>query len=229
MSTLKPAGNQAEPGAHGTAKLPARFEVPKWTSIAIGVLLLALAVNGLVRMDISWARIGEGPANIWGFITGAFPPNLERAPNLAEAMLETLEMAIIGTGLGVALSIPAAILAAQNTTPYAPIGVAMRFILTVLRSIPELVWALIFVMAVAFVFGGYYLWLGVRDFLSTGGLGIEQPVGPVVGRADARHVEAAESGDQFRGTRRGVHHADKHCRRHASGSFHGHPLLAEVK
>lgn len=63
-------------------------------------------------------------------------------------MLETLEMAIIGTGLGVALSVPAAILAAQNTTPYAPIGVAMRFILTVLRSIPELVWALIFVMAV---------------------------------------------------------------------------------
>lgn len=148
MSTLKPTENQPETGTYGTAKLPARFEMPKWTSIAIGILLLALAVNGLVRMDISWARLGEGPANIWNFITGAFPPNLERAPNLAEAMLETLEMAIIGTGLGVALSIPAAILAAQNTTPYAPIGAAMRFILTVLRSIPELVWALIFVMAV---------------------------------------------------------------------------------
>ncbi len=33
---------------------------------------------------------------------------------------------------------------------------------------------LIFVMAVAFVFGGYYLWLGVRDYLNTGGLGIQQ-------------------------------------------------------
>ena len=128
--------------------LPPRFQWPKWTSLIIGVVLLGLAVNGLVRMDISWARIGEGPANIWNFITGAFPPNLERAPNLAEAMLETLEMAIIGCAIGVALSVPAAVLAAQNTIPCAPVGVAMRFILTVLRSIPELVWALIFVMAV---------------------------------------------------------------------------------
>lgn len=122
--------------------------MPRWPSVVIGLFLLFLADNGLVRMDFSWARIADGPANIWNFITGAFPPNLERAPNLAEAMLETLEMAIIGSGLGVVLSVPAAVLAAQNTTPFAPVGVIMRFILTVLRSIPELVWALIFVMAV---------------------------------------------------------------------------------
>lgn len=129
-------------------RLPARFHLPRWTSMVIALVLATLAINGLVRMDISWARIGDGPANIWNFITGAFPPNLERAPNLAEAMLETLEMAIIGTGLGVALSVPTAVLAAQNTTPFAPLGAAVRFILTVIRSIPELVWALIFVMAV---------------------------------------------------------------------------------
>lgn len=33
---------------------------------------------------------------------------------------------------------------------------------------------LIFLIAIALVFGLYYLWLGTRDFLSTGGLGIEQ-------------------------------------------------------
>lgn len=130
------------------ATQPPRFQLPRWSSVVIGLFLLFLALNGLIRMDVSWARIADGPANIWNFITGAFPPNLERAPNLAEAMLETLEMAIIGSGLGVVLSVPAAVLAAQNTTPFAPVGVIMRFILTVLRSIPELVWALIFVMAV---------------------------------------------------------------------------------
>lgn len=127
---------------------PPRFQFPRWPSVVIGLILLLLAINGLIRMDISWARIADGPENIWNFITGAFPPNLERAPNLAEAMLETLEMAIIGSGIGVILSVPAAVLAAQNTTPFAPVGIIMRFILTVLRSIPELVWALIFVMAV---------------------------------------------------------------------------------
>jgi hypothetical protein len=33
---------------------------------------------------------------------------------------------------------------------------------------------LIFLIAIALVFGLYYLWLGTRDFLSTGGLGAEQ-------------------------------------------------------
>lgn len=148
MTPLDATTTAASDSGKTVEELPPRFTFPKWTSVVIAVLLLGLAVNGLIRMDISWERMAEGPANIWDFVTGAFPPNLERAPNLAEAMLETLEMAIIGTAIGVLLSVPAAVLAAQNTTPFGPVGVAMRFILTVLRSIPELVWALIFVMAV---------------------------------------------------------------------------------
>ena len=148
MTPLDATTTAASDSGKTVEELPPRFTFPKWTSVALAVLLLGVAVNGLIRMDISWERMAEGPANIWDFVTGAFPPNLERAPNLAEAMLETLEMAIIGTAIGVLLSVPAAVLAAQNTTPLGPVGVAMRFILTVLRSIPELVWALIFVMAV---------------------------------------------------------------------------------
>src|SRR5262245_50541329 len=33
---------------------------------------------------------------------------------------------------------------------------------------------LVFVIAVALVFGIYYLWIGLRDFLNTGGLGIQE-------------------------------------------------------
>lgn len=35
------------------------------------------------------------------------------------------------------------------------------------------VW-LVFLLGMALVFGGYYLWLGARDFLQTGGLGIRE-------------------------------------------------------
>ncbi|MGO1182744.1 MAG: phosphonate ABC transporter, permease protein PhnE [Micrococcaceae bacterium] len=138
--------NIATPGAVEAA--PPRWRRPRWSSLLIGLILLGLAVNGIRRMDVTWARIAQGPENIWGFVTGAIPPNIERFPNLAEAMLETLEIAIIGTGIGVVLSIPAALLAAQNTTPLPGLGFAVRFVLTVLRSVPDLVWALIFVMAV---------------------------------------------------------------------------------
>jgi hypothetical protein len=42
---------------------------------------------------------------------------------------------------------------------------------------------LIFLIAIALVFGLYYLWLGTRDFLSTGGLGIEQATQQAVAQA----------------------------------------------
>jgi hypothetical protein len=42
---------------------------------------------------------------------------------------------------------------------------------------------LIFLIAIALVFGLYYLWLGTRDFLSTGGLGVEQATQQAVAQA----------------------------------------------
>lgn len=127
---------------------PRRFGLPRATSMAIILGLLALAIHGLSEMDIKYDRLLRGPANIWDFITGAIPPQTERFPSLAQGMLETVEIALLGTVLGVILSLPAAILAAQNTTPFAPLAHLVRFMLTTMRAIPDLVWALIFVMAV---------------------------------------------------------------------------------
>lgn len=129
-------------------KPPPRFSRPRWSTVAILVVLLAFAGNGLYRMDISLDRVMQGPSNLWDFVTGAFPPNVDRAPAWGLAMLETLEIAIIGTVIGVVLSVPAALLAATNTSPWPPVSYAVRFVLTTLRAIPDLIWALIFVMAV---------------------------------------------------------------------------------
>lgn len=127
---------------------PARLEAPRWPTAGIVAVVVGLAVHGLYRMDIDYARLLRGPENIWNFVTGAIPPNVERGTTLAEAMLETVEIALIGTVIGVLLSVPAALLAAQNTTPFQPLAYAVRFVLTTLRAVPDLIWALIFVMAV---------------------------------------------------------------------------------
>lgn len=134
--------------AGGSPGPPPRLRAPRWSTIAILALVFGVAGHGLYRLDIDYARLLRGPENIWNFITGAIPPNTERVPNLAEAMLETVEIALIGTLIGVVLSVPVALLAAENTTPFRPLAYAMRFVLTTLRAIPELIWALIFVMAV---------------------------------------------------------------------------------
>ncbi|GAA4920394.1 phosphonate ABC transporter, permease protein PhnE [Nesterenkonia rhizosphaerae] len=142
------SGSIPADGAAAVPSPPSRWRAPRWSSMVILAVLLGLAVNGLWRMDISMQRLLRAPENLWQFATGAFPPNLDRGSNLAWAMLETLEIAIIGTVIGVVLSVPVALLAAQNTTPFLPVAWAMRFVLTTLRSVPDLVWALIFVMAV---------------------------------------------------------------------------------
>lgn len=127
---------------------PSRLRPPRWSTVTIVVVLLAFAGNGLVRMEISPDRLFRGPENLWNFFQDAIPPATDRAPALASAMVETIEMAIVGTIIGIVLSVPAALLAAANTSPWPPVAAAMRFVLTTLRAIPDLVWALIFVMAV---------------------------------------------------------------------------------
>ena len=69
-------------------------------------------------------------------------------PLVLKFIVETIQMALIGTIVGVFLSFPFALLAARNTAPSPVIYYVTRLILNAIRSVPEIVWALIFVAAV---------------------------------------------------------------------------------
>jgi len=63
------------------------------------------------------------------------------------AMLETIQMAFIGTMIGVAIALPLSIIAARNLNSkwvYAPI----RALLAVIRTFPSILWAILFVIIV---------------------------------------------------------------------------------
>jgi phosphonate transport system permease protein len=55
---------------------------------------------------------------------------------------------LLGTLIGVVLSVPLAVAAARNTTPHRLVYVTTRGFISICRTIPDLVWALIFVVAV---------------------------------------------------------------------------------
>ena len=57
-----------------------------------------------------------------------------------DAMLESVAIAWIGTLVGALFSLPCGILAARNMTPLA-VYIPMRFILSIIRAVPELVFA----------------------------------------------------------------------------------------
>ncbi|MFD5822590.1 phosphonate ABC transporter, permease protein PhnE [Nesterenkonia xinjiangensis] len=126
---------------------PPRWRRPRWMTVGVLVVLLVLVVNGLLRLDVESSRLWGSPARTWDFISRGFPPNLDRAPQLGEAMWETLEIAVIGTVIGVLLSVPVSLLAARNIAPK-PVAALVRVVLSTLRAVPDLVWAMIFVISV---------------------------------------------------------------------------------
>lgn len=132
----------------GSVAPPARWRRPRISSVLVTLLLIGLAVNGALRLGLDPDRILRAPERTWRFLSGGWPPNTERTPQLAEAMLETLEIALIGTIIGVIVSIPVSLLAAKNTSPHVAISGFVRLILSAMRAIPDLVWALVFVIAV---------------------------------------------------------------------------------
>ena len=144
---------------------------------AYSLLLVALIVGvyiwGLNGTDARPSELVEGIPNIVNFILRLMPPALEIEqkvlpivgaipfPTILTAIVETLQMAIIGTSISIVLSVPFGLLAARNITPNSVLYQATRLILNVIRAIPELIWALIFVAAVGLGPFGGVLALGV--------------------------------------------------------------------
>lgn len=63
------------------------------------------------------------------------------------SLVETLEMALIGSSIGFVLSVPAALFAARNISP-SFVSIIFRSLLGILWSMPPLLWAILLVVVV---------------------------------------------------------------------------------
>ncbi len=125
-----------------------RFENPSPLAWIVVVGFLAFFLQGLWAADLSLDRLQQGTFNLARFLGQAFPPDFGNWYGIAKAMLETLNIAIVGVTFGCLLSVPLAILAARNTSPNMVVRTLARLVISVARTIPDLIWALIFVVAV---------------------------------------------------------------------------------
>jgi phosphonate transport system permease protein len=75
-------------------------------------------------------------------------PDWSYVPQLLAKMLETIEMTVLGTAIAIVVSLPLGLLAARNATPHPVVYRVTRDLLSLMRALPELVWALVFVSAV---------------------------------------------------------------------------------
>jgi phosphonate transport system permease protein len=77
-----------------------------------------------------------------------FPPDTSRLASIGRALLETFQMAVAGSAFGVILSLPLAVLATRTQSPHPFVYLATRGLVSFFRTVPDLVWALLFVVAV---------------------------------------------------------------------------------
>jgi phosphonate transport system permease protein len=112
-------------------------------SVLLVVLVLALADIGLLDLG----RLARGVRNLGEFATALFPPDPSTLPTLAEAMVQTIEMAFVGTAIGFALALPLSL--AASPVLFGPsITGPVKVVLAAVRTVPALFWAIVFIVAV---------------------------------------------------------------------------------
>jgi phosphonate transport system permease protein len=78
-----------------------------------------------------------------------FPPEFSRWQLLAEGLLESLQIAVIASAVGILLSLPIGLMAARNLMP-AVVTVPARALIALARSFHPIIVAIIFVKAIGF-------------------------------------------------------------------------------
>jgi phosphonate transport system permease protein len=133
--------------ASDRARMERAFSIPRTrflVGLPVAVLLLLWSAGGV---GFDFVKLGDGAINMGEFLSRLFPPDFSRIGVILELLLETVQMAIVGTVLGAVLSLVVAFAAASNMSP-AWVYFPARWVMNVIRSVPDLVFALMFVSAV---------------------------------------------------------------------------------
>ena len=126
---------------------------PQWGwrtyfSIVFFVVLYSLVFIDL-EIDLADLATNSGRYLIDVFLR-MIPPDFSDFQTLFVSMIETVEIALMGTLLAISLSIPLSILSAKNLTPNPFTYSVCKTITIFFRSLPEFIVAMILVIAIGF-------------------------------------------------------------------------------
>jgi len=130
-------------------RLPPR---PKPSLFALGVwaLVIVFTVLSARRVGFSFSGLIEDLQRPNPVLDGLFDIRWGEmfSQRSRDAFVETLQMAVLGTTGGVIVSLPIALWATEIGNPYRVPRVVLRSVNNVIRSIPDLLWAGLFVLGV---------------------------------------------------------------------------------
>ncbi len=130
---------------------PPRFQHRSLAEYVGIVVVLAMVLTSVANTAPALDKLQRGTARLFapsGFLMQMFPPDFSRVEHIAWKLVETLQMAVAGAALGLIFALPFAILATDRLSPHPVIKVAARGMIAFFRTVPDLVWAIFFIIVV---------------------------------------------------------------------------------
>ncbi|WP_028575475.1 phosphonate ABC transporter, permease protein PhnE [Desulfonatronovibrio hydrogenovorans] len=120
-----------------------------WASRLGWITLVLYTMYALSILEFDWNRFVYGLDNGLNFLKRMWPPDFSRWQILLEDLVESLQIAVLASAIGIALSLPVGFLAARNLMP-AVITWPVRGFIAVCRSFHPVIMAILFVKAIGF-------------------------------------------------------------------------------
>ncbi len=122
-----------------------------WRTYVFILFLISALTLVVIDLEINFLELFSDSFKYFGDIfSRMLPPDFSNIGNLIYAMVETIEIAFLGTFIAIVLSIPVGLLSARNLAPNYGIFLVARTVTIFFRAIPEFIIAMILVIAIGF-------------------------------------------------------------------------------
>lgn len=115
------------------------------SSNRILIAILLIVVGSSIHLNFNPISVFQDISNSGEILAELMQVDFSVADKVLQSVVETLEMAVIGSSIGFAVSIPAALVSSRNIAPFY-LSVIFRGIINTFWSIPPLLWAILLVV-----------------------------------------------------------------------------------
>ncbi len=117
----------------------------------ITIAIIGFTIFAAQQVGFSIAELGSNLANAREFLAKFWPPDWEWArEEVPGPLIETFQIAILAAIIGCLVALPMAFWASRLTSPNRWFYYIVKSFLNVIRTIPDIFWAMLFVVAVGF-------------------------------------------------------------------------------
>lgn len=119
------------------------IQEPRSIMPLILLVLLVLVVISAEVTGFDFSKLIKRGGQFFTILGDMFPPDFSYASSVVGPLIETIKMSILGSIIGSLVALPFAILSSVNINHWKPLLYFIRFFLSIVRTLPTLIIALI--------------------------------------------------------------------------------------